>query len=147
MTAAASKYTSTVPSIEVKEAGKMPGATVATTLKIQATPVPIAINVNMLSFIVRTETHPRTKNGQPAHRTTGVASTNWIQIDAFGEITSSIAGNRWPPISSTNTGSANTRPIQKRRVMSASSRLGPLSAVTSTGSNAMPQIGHEPGPD
>ena len=38
---------------------------------------------------------------------------------------------KWPPISSTMTGSASTRPIQNRRVMSASSGLGPLSAVAS----------------
>ena len=59
----------------------MPGATVATTLNSQATPVPIAIRVNMFSFMVRTEVQPRWKNGQPAHSTTGVASTSWIQAD------------------------------------------------------------------
>ena len=37
-------------------------------------------------------------------------------------------------------------PTQNRRVMSASSGLGPLSAVTVTGSSAIPQMGHEPGP-
>ena len=37
-------------------------------------------------------------------------------------------------------------PTQNRRVMSASSGLGPVSAVTVTGSSAIPQIGHEPGP-
>ena len=48
----------------------------ATTLNNHATPVPIAIKVNMLSFMVRTETAPRTKKGQPAHSTTGVASAS-----------------------------------------------------------------------
>ena len=37
-------------------------------------------------------------------------------------------------------------PTQNRRVMSASSGLGPVSAVTVTGSSAIPQMGHEPGP-
>ncbi|WP_275425769.1 hypothetical protein [Nocardioides solisilvae] len=46
MTAAASKYTSTAPSSR-NASGKIAGATVATTENSQATPVPIAINVNM----------------------------------------------------------------------------------------------------
>ena len=54
----------------------MPGATVATTLNSQATPVPIAISVNMFRFMVRTDVQPRSKNGQPPHSTTGVASTS-----------------------------------------------------------------------
>jgi hypothetical protein len=44
------------------------------------------------------------------------------------------------------TGIDRATPTQNRRVMSASSGLGPLSAVTVTGSSAIPQIGHEPGP-
>src|SRR3954471_17240277 len=62
--------------------GKMPGATVAITLNNQATPVPIAMRVNMFSFIVRTDVQPRSKNGQPAHNTTGVARTSWIHAEA-----------------------------------------------------------------
>ena len=69
-----------MPSIR-NASGKMPGATVATTLNSQATPVPIAIRVNMFSFMVRTEVQPRSKNGQPAHSTTGVARTSWIQAE------------------------------------------------------------------
>ena len=46
----------------------------------------------------------------------------------------------------TTTGIDRATPTQNRRVMSASSGLGPLSAVTITGSRAIPQIGHEPGP-
>ncbi len=45
-----------------------------------------------------------------------------------------------------DTGMASASPIQNRRVMSASSGLGPLSAVTIKGSSAMPQIGQDPGP-
>ena len=124
----------------------MPGATVATTLNSQATPVPIAIRVNMFSFIVRTDVQPRSKNGQPAHSTTGVARTSWIHADAVAEITSCSAGNRSPPIPRTSTGTDSATPTQNRRVMSASSGLGPVSAVTMTGSSAIPQIGQEPGP-
>ena len=40
----------------------------------------------------------------------------------------------------------STTPTQNRRVMSASSALGPVSAVTITGSSAIPQMGHDPGP-
>ncbi len=46
------------------------------TLYNHATPVPIAIRVNMFRLRLRTEAHPRTKKGQPAHNTTGVAKTN-----------------------------------------------------------------------
>ena len=93
---------------------------------------------------MRSEFQPRTKNGQPAHSTTGVAKTSCSQF----ELTSSVMrqAEQWPPISSATTGSASTSPIQNRRVMSTSSGFGPLSAVTSNGSSAMPQIGHEPGP-
>ena len=48
---------------------------------------------------------------------------------------------------STSTGIASAAATQNRRVMSASSGLGPDSAVTVTGSSAIPQIGHAPGPE
>ena len=31
-----------------------------------------------------TEAQPRWKNGQPAHNTTGVESTNWIHTEILG---------------------------------------------------------------
>ena len=43
--------------------------------------MPIAISVNMLRLRVSSDCQPRTKNGQPAHSTTGVANTSWIQFD------------------------------------------------------------------
>src|ERR1700722_3062180 len=52
----------------------------------------------------------------------------------------------WPPISSKNTGTVSARPIQKRRIMSASSALASGSALTVRGSSAMPQVGELPGP-
>ena len=44
--------------------------------------MPIAISVNMLRLRVTTDCQPRTKNGQPAHSTTGVANASWIQLDS-----------------------------------------------------------------
>jgi hypothetical protein len=100
----------------------------------------------MFSFIVRTDVQPRSKNGQPAHQTTGVARASWIHADVFSGITSWIPGNRSPPMPRRRTGTDSATPTQNRRVMSASSGLGPVSAVTVTGSSAIPQIGQEPGP-
>ena len=52
----------------------------------------------------------------------------------------------WPPISRTKTGNVRTSPTQNRRVMSASSRFSPTSAVALTGSSVIPQMGQLPGP-
>jgi hypothetical protein len=49
-------------------------------------------------------------------------------------------------ISSSTTGTVNATPTQNRLVISASSGFGPEYAVTITGSSAIPQIGHDPGP-
>ena len=46
--------------------------------------MPSAISVNMLRLRVSSDCQPRTKNGQPAHSTTGVAKANWIQLDSVG---------------------------------------------------------------
>ncbi len=100
----------------------------------------------MFRFRVRTEAQPRTKNGRPAHSTTGVARASWIQFDAVGGTRSCTQSKKWPPISKRTTGTLRASPIQNLRVMSRSSSLGPVSAVTITGSSAIPQIGHAPGP-
>ena len=146
MTAAASKYTATEPSAARKASGKIPGATVATTLNSQAAPVPSAIRVNMLRLRFTRLCQPRTKNGQPAHSTTGVPSASWIQLPTCGPPTRCIIPVRWPPISRATTGTVSTSPIQKRRVKSNNSGLGATSAVATSGSRAMPQIGQLPGP-
>ncbi len=107
-------------------------------------PVPIAIRVNMLRLRARIEFQPRTKKGQPAHSTTGVARTSWT-------ITLTLRGTRSArpgissPMASANSGTVSTRPIQNRRVMSTSSGLGPVSAATVIGSSAMPHFGQLPG--
>jgi len=105
----------------------------------------MAIRVNMLRWRLTSERAPRAKNGQPAHSTTGVAKANWTRLDNPGS-SQRCAPAICAPISSTTTGAASATPIQNRRVMSASSGLGPLSADAITGSSAMPQIGHAPGP-
>ena len=46
-----------------------------TRLNDHATPMPMAINVNMLGLRLRIESQPRAKNGAPAQSTTGVEST------------------------------------------------------------------------
>ncbi len=107
--------------------------------------MPSAISVNMLRLRVTTDCQPRTKNGQPAHSTTGVASISCSQFEVCWPM-EWLSPVRCPPISSTNTGTASARPIQNRRLMSISSSFGPASALASNGSSAMPQIGQEPGP-
>lgn len=82
----------------------MPGATVATTENSHATPVPIAMSVNMLRFRVRTDAQPRTKNGHPAHSTTGVASTSWVHASAVAEMLSCSHGTRSRPIPGSRPG-------------------------------------------
>ena len=79
MTAAASKYTGTCPIASRTVAGKRPGATTATTLSPKATATPSPMSVNMLRRRVTSERHARSKNGQPAHKHTGVASASSIQ--------------------------------------------------------------------
>ena len=44
------------------------------------------------------------------------------------------------------TGTVSARLTQKRRFMSMSSGFGPSSAVTSSGSRAIPHFGQAPGP-
>ena len=92
----------------------------------------------MLSARRITDCTPRTKNGQPAHSTTGVANKSSTQLE--------WKLMKCPPMSSATTGTASAPPIHRRRVMSASSSFGPCSSETSAGSSAMPQIGQLPGP-
>ena len=107
----------------------------------------MAIRVNMLRLRVTSDC-PAAHEERPARPTTPPVwrRANCIQFDTLGPIEACDA-ERWPPISSTKTGSVSARPIQNRRVMSTSSGLGPVSAVAISGSSAMPQIGQVPGPD
>ena len=145
--AAASKYTPTVPSIPWSDAGKSDGATVATALKTNAVAVPSAINVNMLRLRRATEAAPRSRNGQPAQTTTGVArtsSSHWM-VRADSTSASGRPG-RTSDIPSARTTAVGAIDQRRRRVMSTSSGLGASSSATMRGSSAMPQIGQAPGP-
>jgi hypothetical protein len=128
-----------------RAAGNSPGATVAVTLYTHATPVPNAMRLNMLRLRFFTEAQPRTRKGQPAHRTTGVPNNICTQFDACW-LRRLCRSMRCPPISSTTTGTLSASPIQNRRLMSLSSALGPVISVATTGSSAIPQIGQLPGP-
>ena len=75
-------------------AGTRPGASIATALKSHATPTPIAMSVNMFRCRLTSDRQPRTKNGQPAHSTTGVLSANCIQRDAIAVDPRRRAGNK-----------------------------------------------------
>jgi len=113
----------------------------------------------MLSRQVTKERQPRSKNGQPAQRTTGVASTASTYCVQVTDIrcgspdrtaSCSIAPARSnpgmpSPIASSSNGSERTSATQKRRVMSRSSGLSPSAAVGVTGSSAIPQMGQLPG--
>ena len=48
--------------------------------------MPSAISVNMLRLRVTSDCQPRSKNGQPAHSTTGVAKANCSQFDSVWSI-------------------------------------------------------------
>ncbi len=104
----------------------------------------MAISVNILRLRVTRDCQARAKNGQPAHSTTGVARTNWSQLEVRGGTMCRPA--TCPAISSTATGTDRMSATQKRRRMSTSSGFGSLAAVAISGSSAMPQIGQTPGP-
>ena len=90
---------------------------------------------------------PRTKNGHPPQSTTGVVSASSIHPRALEcAIDSNMGPGIISLIASKTAGIESAALTQNRRVMSVSSGLSSSSAVTVTGSSAMPQIGHEPGP-
>src|SRR5262249_31936202 len=95
--------------------------------------------------------HARSKNGQPAQKTTGVANTNPTQLMTLPRVIVTR-----PPVSMsatvmTNTGAVRTAAIVSRRVMSASSGFGASIAAAAvldqSGSSAMPHFGQAPGSD
>ena len=145
ITAAASKYTGGTPPWRIA-CGSASGNSTAKTLYANAAPVPSAMSVNMFRLRVTSDCQPRTKNGQPPHSTTGVDRTSWLQSHAVGPSAATSPGASISPIASARTGTVRARLTQKRRVMSTSSWFGPSSAVTSSGSSAMPHLGQLPGP-
>src|SRR5260370_5079000 len=90
--------------------------------------------------------HPRTKNGQPPQRTTGVARNNSAEVSMRGEIIlSSGEPGRYAPMAASKIGAVSATLTQNRRVMLASSGFCSSSAEITRGSRAIPQIGHDPG--
>src|SRR5882724_5292793 len=130
-----------------KPDGKVCGKKSAATLKPYAAPKPRAIRVNMFRWRVRSEFQQRTKNGQPAQRTTGVVKRNWIPWLRRGEIKCARCRPRMKcAIASRKTGVVRIVAIQKRRVMSLASEFSSFgSPVAATGSRVIPQIGQWPG--
>ena len=108
--------------------------------------MPIAISVNMLRWRVTSDCQPRTKNGQPAQSTTGVARTSCSQLEPPGADQMIEAEDM--PAHARAQGSAGPGPRRSRTGASCRRvrHSAPASAVISTGSSAMPQIGQDPGP-
>src|SRR5437764_14668029 len=109
-----------------------------------ATPSPINVNILRLRFMI--DCQKRTKKAQPPQTTTGVARASSIQtsmrIDAIRSIGFS---GRNSLIAIPKSGTARATLTQNLRVMSTSSGFVSSSSVMVRGSNAMPQIGQEPG--
>src|SRR6266536_3145844 len=105
------------------------------------------MRVNMFGLRLTMDCHPRSKNGQPPHNTTGVARISSSQITARADMTRPTGPLEiMSAMVRKRIGAARTALTQKRRDMSRSSRLSSPSRVTVRGSNAMPQIGHVPRP-
>ena len=93
-----------------------------------------------------TEDQPRWKNGQPAQKTTGVASRSWIQgWAAAGSQASKETPGIISPMASANSGAVRTALPQKRRLMAASSGSTSSAGGSVRGSKAMPHLGQGPG--
>ena len=99
----------------------------------------------MLGLRLTTDAQPRSKNGRPAHRTTGAAHTSCSQFEAVRLRGSAPAPAIISVIAMPNTGRPIAAAIRKRRVMSTSSGLGASSGAAARGSSAMPHSGQAPG--
>src|ERR1035437_4006948 len=99
----------------------------------------------MLRLRCTTDCQPLTKNGNPHHRTTGVARAHSIHAHTLAENRCCIGmEGRNAETMRASIGTARATLIHSRLVISVSSGLV-SSAVTCRGSSAIPQMGHEPG--
>ncbi len=87
--------------------------------------MPIAISVNMLRLRVTSDCQPRTKNGAARPQHYGRRERELNPVRRGARLKTCRPSRCWP-ISSAKIGTVSTRPIQNRRVMSASSGLGPV---------------------
>ena len=94
------------------------------------------------------DAQPRSKNGQPAQSTTGVASDELHPVAICAGRRMCVQAGQVPAhLQHEDRDSVSTRPIQNRRVMSTSSGFGRrVGRRPASGSSAMPQIGQVPGP-
>ena len=104
------------------------------------------MSVNMFGLRFTTDAQARSKNGQPAQNTTGVASTSPSQLTSVSATPSSTPTPTMSAMVSDEDRRAERAAIQKRRVMSISSGLGWSVRDTIRGSSAMPQIGQRRAP-
>jgi hypothetical protein len=124
-------------------------ATPASAIRLASTaaPTPSAISVNMFGRRATIESQPRAKSGSAAQPSTGAASASCSQPMAGVPMRRSSA---WPasmsPMLRSNSTALNAAATRVRRSMSARSAAKGSSALGPSGSSAMPQIGHVPGP-
>ncbi len=96
----------------------------------------------MFGLRFNTDCTPRTKNGQPAHSTTGADRTSSTQLC----VPIGNSPRRWPNMASKVTMTVRGRVHQNRRVKSRNSGLSSsASSVGSIGSSVMPHLGQLPG--
>src|SRR5699024_11211686 len=94
-------------------------------------------NVHMFGLRFTTDCQPRTKNGSPAHSTTGTDSTSSIHVCVV-MLNQPSCG---PNIASTVTMTVNGRVHQNRREKSFNSGLSSSSRLRISDSSAMPHFG------
>src|SRR5258708_12402520 len=126
-----------------KEAGKICGKKVATTLSRYAVAVPNPISVNMFGLRLTTEDQKRSKKGQPPQRTTGVASRNSI---AFRTCGARCKPSDSPNMDNSSNGSETAALIQKRSRIESYSGSAFTSAKISIGPTPIPQLRQLPCP-
>ncbi len=95
----------------------------------------------MFGLRLMTDCTPRTKNGQPAHSTTGSDKASSIQLC----VAMSNQPRSWPNMASTVSTTVSGKVHQKRREKSRSSGLSSSSRLGISGSSAMPHFGQSPG--
>src|SRR5712671_8092732 len=95
-----------------KEAGKICGKKVATTLSRYAAPVPNPISVNIFGLRLTSDDQKRSKKGRPPQRTTGVARKNSIALRTCG---ARCKPSDSPSMENNSNGSESAALTQKRR--------------------------------
>ena len=103
------------------------------------------MRVYMFRLRLMSERQARWKNGQPPHRTTGVASTNSLQIHTVPGSECTSGRKNISRMAMSTSGMVNTTPTQKRHDMERNSGSAPCVCAGSIGSSAIPHLGQAPG--